>query len=571
MTRTRRRGALAGLMTLAYLTVLPQARAQIDPLNERRWVVASGDYAVPANWDPSSMAPPEARFGEGAVIANGGTANVLGTVPSAVDGLEATPGQLSVSSGVLNLAAAGRLRVVPGTLGAIGAASVTGTGVLQIANGGILESESLQLGGTFRPQITSSGFMPIDVANAASLGGNLNVTFSDFTPSPTDTWKLIEAGSLGGGFASITATGANLLPGQFLNTRTVDAGGGRVAAELFFDHRLALEVNRLDGSVSLASPSGLAVQIDGYRIRSASGSLDATNAVWSSLQEQVGNGWRESNASANQVAELKQTGSTSIGGTKITLGDIYSPTAPPAFRVSAPGAEDLVFDYTSPDGTERQGMVSYVGAFVNDLLLTVDPTDGRVQLSNPSGFDVAIEGYSIRSASGSLAPAGWTSLDDADGPGNNDGGWRESNPSDGFMGELLQSGQQMVADGAQFQLGAIYDFASEAKDLVFEFLLAGEPDGFVGTVLYLELPGAGDRPGDYNGDNVVDSADYVTWRNNPASHGGNPAGYNTWRTNFGRVFPGGVAATSPSGVPEPSAYVIFAVGLGAIACLYRRS
>jgi hypothetical protein len=33
--------------------------------------------------------------------------------------------------------------------------------------------------------------------------------------------------------------------------------------------------------------------------------------------------------------------------------------------------------------------------------------------------------------------------------------------------------------------------------------------------------------GDYNGDGSVDAADYVAWRDNPAAHGGDPAGYNT--------------------------------------------
>ncbi len=38
--------------------------------------------------------------------------------------------------------------------------------------------------------------------------------------------------------------------------------------------------------------------------------------------------------------------------------------------------------------------------------------------------------------------------------------------------------------------------------------------------------------GDYNGNGVVDMADYVLWRTDMAGHGG-AAGYNTWRTNFG--------------------------------------
>jgi hypothetical protein len=39
--------------------------------------------------------------------------------------------------------------------------------------------------------------------------------------------------------------------------------------------------------------------------------------------------------------------------------------------------------------------------------------------------------------------------------------------------------------------------------------------------------------GDYNGDGSVDAADYVVWRKDPASFGGDPDGYNTWRADFG--------------------------------------
>jgi hypothetical protein len=57
--------------------------------------------------------------------------------------------------------------------------------------------------------------------------------------------------------------------------------------------------------------------------------------------------------------------------------------------------------------------------------------------------------------------------------------------------------------------------------------------------------------GDYNGDGAVNAADFVVWRKNPGAHGGDPAGYNTWRTNFGRTSGagsglGGIAAPEPA-------------------------
>ena len=61
--------------------------------------------------------------------------------------------------------------------------------------------------------------------------------------------------------------------------------------------------------------------------------------------------------------------------------------------------------------------------------------------------------------------------------------------------------------------------------------------------------------GDYNANGTVDAADYVLWRDNPATHGGDPAGYITWRENFGKTLLGGGLA-SGSAVPEPASFLL---------------
>jgi hypothetical protein len=60
-------------------------------------------------------------------------------------------------------------------------------------------------------------------------------------------------------------------------------------------------------------------------------------------------------------------------------------------------------------------------------------------------------------------------------------------------------------------------------------------------------------PGDHNRDGAVDAADYVVWRNSPGNFGGDPGGYNTWRSNLGRTTGSGamVSADSNIAVPEP--------------------
>jgi hypothetical protein len=74
--------------------------------------------------------------------------------------------------------------------------------------------------------------------------------------------------------------------------------------------------------------------------------------------------------------------------------------------------------------------------------------------------------------------------------------------------------------------------------------------------------------GDYNGDGAVDAADYVIWRKDPDTFGGD-AGYTTWRANFGRTAADGALHGSPSAVPEPATVVMFI--MGAILMASRRA
>jgi hypothetical protein len=74
---------------------------------------------------------------------------------------------------------------------------------------------------------------------------------------------------------------------------------------------------------------------------------------------------------------------------------------------------------------------------------------------------------------------------------------------------------------------------------------------FVAT---FEIPSGQD--GDYNEDGIVDGADYVAWRKTPSDFGNDPAGYNTWRQNFGEGGAGGGGA-----VPEPASALLVVFGL----------
>ena len=64
-------------------------------------------------------------------------------------------------------------------------------------------------------------------------------------------------------------------------------------------------------------------------------------------------------------------------------------------------------------------------------------------------------------------------------------------------------------------------------------------------------------PADYNGDGTVDAADYVAWRKLPTLFGGDPAGYNVWRTDFGASGGGGGGTiTTATGTTQTISSVI---------------
>jgi hypothetical protein len=96
----------------------------------------------------------------------------------------------------------------------------------------------------------------------------------------------------------------------------------------------------------------------------------------------------------------------------------------------------------------------------------------------------------------------------------------------------------------------------------------------------LEITGAAPPgvPGDYNGNGVVDAADYVLWRKggslqNEVDTPGtvNAADYTAWRARFGNTSGAG-SELSGSAVPEPDTLVLLvAGGIGVVPLWFRRS
>lgn len=142
-------------------------------------------------------------------------------------------------------------------------------------------------------------------------------------------------------------------------------------------------------------------------------------------------------------------------------------------------------------------------------------------------------------------------------------------------------------DGAEYTLlSAAGGIATALGSLDFG---AGLPSGFTASyndaMTELILTFAAGLGGDFNGDGIVNIADYAVWRNNlganesvlpPGSTDGSTivdaADYELWRTNFGMTTGALNTITSaPAAVPEPSSFVLLAgILVGGAVALRRR-
>jgi len=137
----------------------------------------------------------------------------------------------------------------------------------------------------------------------------------------------------------------------------------------------------------------------------------------------------------------------------------------------------------------------------------------------------------------------------------------------GGLGQMFSAMLSTVAVG---NFSATYSLMFSDEDL----------PGAQVTMLELTLMGevlAAGLAGDYNGDGVVDAADYTVWRGSYgqsviAYSGADGDGdtmiddddYGVWRANYGMVAPGG-GAGSLNAVPEPASLCLVLMGLAALS------
>jgi hypothetical protein len=86
------------------------------------------------------------------------------------------------------------------------------------------------------------------------------------------------------------------------------------------------------------------------------------------------------------------------------------------------------------------------------------------------------------------------------------------------------------------------------------------------TSVTLSVNSAGGPSGDFNGNGVVDAADYVVWREGVAI-ANTPANYDLWRSSFGQTVPASGAGAESAAVPEAPTWCLLGASIAMLSLI----
>lgn len=219
-------------------------------------------------------------------------------------------------------------------------------------------------------------------------------------------------------------------------------------------------------------------------------------------------------------------------------------------------------------------------------VLVVNRDTGAITLANESAGNIQVKGYSISSASGSLNPAAWTSIDAGDAFDPN-GTWTSSASSNTEIAESVTGG---TLDGGSLNAGTSRGIGTPwlktpFQDLVFSFTLGDNSTG-TGQIQY---SGSAPVRSDLNGDGSVTTADWAIFLPNSYTDlSGEPGAqaylkgdldgdldndfedYRLFKSDFIAANGEAAFAALAGAVPEPTSMLLAAVATFALASAHRR-
>ncbi len=331
--------------------------------------------------------------------------------------------------------------------------------------------------------------------------------------------------------------------------------------------------------------------------------LESSALAADTMADWTGENTNASNDTFNVVTTNNNYGllsSTSVGGTiqsKINFSaegfvnnneqHVYfsDPTLSSTLDFTTPLHMEGTITFNSPNATEpnicfcwyaSSGTDHRIGLGISNLSVTQNPPDGavadklRIDLgyatNPPSGsnrfYNVSADGTLTQSPTNSLLPNGTYpfTFDYTPGPAGMAGGSVSATVGSFFYTRTPLENQPWDNDFFTFdRFGIVQRTTGSVTNnptATYSVMFSG--------VTYTGGTAAPDPTGDFNGDGVVNTADYVMWRKTDAT----PLGYNAWVKIFGEVIP---VPGGGGGVPEPSALILCLGGGIALASMRRRS
>lgn len=486
------------------------------------WNVANGAFQTDANWNPVGT---PGDF-DNAFINNGGTANLsilYEPVPPLV-GVAATVG----STGTLNVTAGGDLLADKIQIGE------RGNGIATVNDGKLAAREgSLFVGGENE---TGTGVLNVTGANA-SVASDDDIQFGRVG---TGTLNM-QGGRMTGGYTVVGKFGTgiwNHSGGLFdQDFGDIEIGDGGRPDQSGTSGPRTGTINLSGGVIQSAGYLAIGNRVGGGSVNISGGALVMTGVNDGSIVVGRGMDWAAS-PGAGGATSLKVTGDDSL---IIANGNLaMNPDG-------VASSSTLIEEITGPTQTTIKvtGDANLVKGALKVVLNGYTPASGDSWTLIQAGADLTADKAAVDAI---VAAGGFPPLTHVD---------------------PLMTGT------------VIGPFAST------DFSLAPLASGLSWNVSYvsnsvvLSVTGtAAGVPGDFNGDHVVDAADYTVWRDHlnsnvalPNDNGlGTPIGaahYDLWKSNFGDSGSGG-GSLGASAVPEPTSAVLW-VACPIIATFVARS